>query len=249
MTAGESTWLLLGASSPVARAFALEAARRGSGLLLAGRDLDDLEATAADVRIRTGRPATVLPFDAEAFDDHPAFAESCLQHRRGVLNVFLAVGTMPSQAEIDRDPALAVRVVNVNYLGPASVLTRLAPALEEQGAGAVVALGSVAGDRGRVSNYVYGSAKAGLHAYLEGLRARLFRAGVGVTTVKPGFVDTSMTWGEPLPLPPASPGDLARACWRFAAKGREVAYFPWFWRPIMTVLTAVPERIFKRFRF
>ncbi|TVP45619.1 MAG: SDR family NAD(P)-dependent oxidoreductase [Gemmatimonadales bacterium] len=249
MTGSAETWLVVGATSPVARAFALEASAAGSDVILAGRDEDDMVATASDIRIRTGARASVIRFEAEHPDAHPGFVEACLEHRRGILNVFFAVGTMPMQEDMDRDPSLARRTGSVNYLGPVSLLSLLAPVLEEQKAGAVVVLGSVAGDRGRLSNYVYGSSKAALHVYLQGLRARLFHAGVGVTTVKPGFIDTSMTWGEQLPLPAAPPRKLARACLDHAGKGTEVVYFPWFWRPIMTLLGVVPERVFKRFRF
>jgi decaprenylphospho-beta-D-erythro-pentofuranosid-2-ulose 2-reductase len=153
---------------------------------------------------------------------------------------------MPDQATIDRDPDQAQRTIQATYAGAVSVLHRLAPRLEAQGKGHVVVLGSVAGDRGRIKNYVYGSAKAGLHAYLQGLRARLFRAGVTVTTVKPGFIDTTMTWGMPGLFLVASPQDCARACLRYAAKGAEVRYFPAFWWIIMTIIRNIPEPIFKR---
>jgi short-subunit dehydrogenase len=110
----------------------------------------------------------------------------------------------------------------------------------------VVAFGSVAGDRGRLKNYVYGSAKAGLHAYLSGLRNRLRRKGVHVMTVKPGFVDTAMTWGMPGMFLVARPDDVARACLTAAEKNTDVFYVPWFWRWIMVVICAIPERLFKR---
>lgn len=153
---------------------------------------------------------------------------------------------MPEQDDIDRDFALAARIVNVNYLGALSVLQHLSPVLEAQGAGHVVVLSSVAGDRGRLKNYVYGSAKAGLNTYLQGLRARLCRKGVSVTTVKPGFMDTDMTWGVDGMFLVATPEQCARACLRFAHRGKEVAYFPAFWWLIMMVIRHIPERVFKR---
>jgi NAD(P)-dependent dehydrogenase (short-subunit alcohol dehydrogenase family) len=196
------TWLVLGASSSVARAFARVAAGDGADVILAGRDTDDLKRTAGDVAIRTGGTVNVLPFDAEDPASHEAFAAD-VGKRADFLNVFLAFGAMPEQDEIDADFALAERTIAVNYTGAISVLHRLAPILEEQGDGHVVVLSSVAGDRGRLKNYVYGSAKAGLNTYLQGLRARLFRKGVSVTTVKPGFMDTDMTWGLAPSRPPA----------------------------------------------
>jgi short-subunit dehydrogenase len=113
----------------------------------------------------------------------------------------------------------------------------------------VVVLGSVAGDRGRLKNYVYGSAKAGLHAYTQGLRARLFRAGVTVTTIKPGFIDTPMTFGMRSGALMASPEACARACLRHSQRGSEVAYFPPIWRVIMLIIQGIPERLMKRLSF
>jgi short-subunit dehydrogenase len=243
-----NVWLILGASSSIARAFARLVAREGEALLLAGRDLDDLERSAADLRARGAASAEVLPFDATDYGAHAAFVERCRTaagaERR--LNIFLAFGAMPGQAEIDADPALVIDTIAANFTGAASVLQRLAPILEAQRGGQVVALTSVAGDRGRLKNYVYGSAKAGLNAYLQGLRARLYRAGVTVTTVKAGFLDTAMTFGLPGLFLLAPPEACAAACRRHAAKGRETVYFPFFWWGIMAIIRAIPERIFKR---
>ncbi|MGQ9368824.1 SDR family NAD(P)-dependent oxidoreductase [Azospirillum sp. ST 5-10] len=239
------TWLILGASSAVARAFARVAARQGCAVLLAGRDRDDLERTAADLATRCGVPAEALPFDAADTASHAAFAARARAAAPGTLNVFLAFGLMPEQAAMERDVALALSCVQATYVGAVSVLGHLAPLLEAQGCGRVVVLGSVAGDRGRLPNHIYGSAKAGLHAYAQGLRARLFRKGVTVTTVKPGFLDTAMTWGLKVPLA-ASPESCAAACWAAAKRGREVVYFPWFWYGIMTVIRSIPEPLFKR---
>lgn len=249
MSTSGSTWLVLGATSPVSRAFALVAGEHGAGVVLAGRDTEALEATAADLKVRTGEPVHVLRLDAEEIAKHDKFVEDCLALRDGTLNVFLAFGVMPDQEAIDSNFDLAFRTMNVNYVGAVSILSRLAPILEEQQGGRIIVLGSTAGDRGRLKNYVYGSSKAGLHTYLQGLRARLSRSGVSVTTVKPGFVDTSMTWGQSLKLPAANPQRLAQACWRLAEKGADVAYYPWFWKPIMTLIKLIPERVAKRVRF
>jgi decaprenylphospho-beta-D-erythro-pentofuranosid-2-ulose 2-reductase len=239
------TWLVLGASSAIARAFALEAARHDASVVLAGRDAEDLERTAADVRIRTGQEAAVLAFDATDFASHPGFVAKC-RESAGHLNVFLAFGANPPQEALEQDVARARATIDANYTGAVSVLTLLLPVLEAQGRGHVVVLGSVAGDRGRRKNYLYGSAKAGLATFTQGLRARLVGTGVTVTTVKLGFVDTAMTWGLPGLFLVASPDAVARRCWRLAARGVENAYVPGFWRLIMTILRAIPERIFKR---
>lgn len=247
MTAG--TWLVLGATSPIARAFAMEAARHRCSLLLAGRDREDLETIASDLRIRTGRRVLVLGVEMENLDRHSDFVRACVEQTEGQLNVFCAVGSMPSQAAIDRDFQLALQTVMANYVGPLSVLHRLAPVLEGQGCGSVVVLGSIAGDRGRLKNYVYGSAKAGLHTYLQGLCARLFRSGVSVTTVKLGVVDTAMTWGLPSARWPADPQRVAQACWRFAEKKSESVYYPRYWALIALLFKLMPDRLFKRVHF
>jgi short-subunit dehydrogenase len=243
--APKETWLVLGASSAIARAFARAAAASGADIVLAGRDRADLEAIAADLRIRSGGDAEVLDFDAADIASHGAFAERVAALGRPV-DLFLAFGTMPSQEAIDRDAALAERTIRVNYLGAVSVLQALAPLFERRAGGRIVALSSVAGDRGRLKNYVYGSAKAGLGTYLQGLRARLHRAGVSVTTVKPGFVDTAMTFGLPGLFLLASPEAVAQACLTAARRGADEIYAPAFWWAIMTIIRAIPERIFKR---
>lgn len=241
------TWLVLGGSSAIARAFARAAAEDGADVILAGRDHADLEQTATDIAVRSARRALVLDFDAT---DQQSRADLVVNARAALgatsLNIFLAFGTMPAQAEIDNDPALALAVIDSNFASAVAVLQAFAPILEAQRKGRVVVLSSVAGDRGRLKNYVYGAAKAGLTAYLQGLRARLFRAGVSVTTVKPGFVDTAMTFGLPGMFLVASPDFVARTCLAAAKRGREEIYVPFFWWAIMTIIRNIPERIFKR---
>ena len=245
------TWLVLGASSSVARAFARLVAGRGAAVLLAGRDTDDLERSAADLRARHGVSAHVLPFDARERATIAALVAHCRDLPAGTLDVFLAFGSMPEQAAMEADPTLAVATIEATYTGAVEVLLGLAPLLEvgrqgNQTPGHVVVLGSVAGDRGRLKNYVYGSAKAGLATFTAGLRNRLFRSGVLVTTVKPGFMDTAMTWGLPGLFLVAKPEDAASAILRAALKGKEVVYTPVFWALIMLIIRLIPERIFKK---
>jgi short-subunit dehydrogenase len=239
------TWLVLGASSAIARAFAQEAARQGADLLLAGRDLDDLRSTAADIRLRTGRNVEALSFDAAALDSHASFAGQCRRPGRQ-LSLFLAFGTMPPQDLMERDVAMARAMIETNYLGAVSVISHLVPILEEQRGGRIVVVGSVAGDRGRRKNFLYGSTKAALHTYLAGLRARLWESGVRVVTIKPGFVDTGMTWGPEAPPFAAAPEACASTIWRAARKGGAVAYVPGFWRWIMLIVRTMPESILRR---
>lgn len=241
-----ATWIVLGGSSALARAFAQCAAREGNGIVLAGRDLDDLRRSAQDIALRHGVETAVVALDATRYETHDDVVARCLAGRPGEIGVFLAFGLMPDQAEMDKDPDLARAVVETNYVGALSLLSRFARSLEERRCGRIVVVGSVAGDRGRPKNYVYGSAKAGLHAYAQGLRARLHRSGVAVTTVKPGFLDTAMTFGLPGTALAASPADAAAAIWRAVCRRREVVYVPWFWRWIMAIIRLIPERIFKR---
>lgn len=243
------TWLILGASSAIARAFAQAAAADGADILLAGRDAEDMNTTAADLRVRFGRRVSVLSFDAADHAGHAAaLAEARCFAGGGTLNLFLAFGTMPTQSAIDVEPALIVSVTETNYTGAAHVLHVAAPLFEAQRAGRIVVLSSVAGDRGRVANYVYGAAKAALSTYLQGLRARLWHFGVTVTTVKPGPVDTAMTFGlDKLPLL-VQPQLVAEACLKAAKRGTEVIYVPAPWRLIMAILRHVPERVFKRLK-
>ena len=240
-----TTWLILGASSAIARAFARQAAVSGADIILAGRDLADLARTAADIRISTGRNVTVAQFDALDRATHEALVAQCAA-LPGVINVALLFGIMPNQASMDADVGQALACIDTGFAGAVAILQALAPELEKRRNGVIVGFGSVAGDRGWLKNYIYGATKAGLHTYLAGLRNRLGRSDVHVLTVKPGFVDTSMTFGLPGMFLVASPEAVARACLLAAAKRRDVIYVPGFWWLIMTIIKAVPERIFKR---
>ena len=235
--------LILGAASDIARAAARAYAAGGRPIVLAGRRPEALEATAADLRIRYGVAVQVRAFNVLA-TDHDAFL-AALDPAPGT--VVCAVGMLGEQKCSEADPTTADLVMRSNYNGPASALEAAARLMERRGGGVVVGIGSVAGDRGRASNYVYGSAKAGFDAYLSGLRNRLARKGVHVVTVKPGFVDTKMTAGMNLPkLLTASPERVARAIVAAEARGSDVVYVLPVWRVIMLVIRTLPERVFKR---
>lgn len=241
------TWIILGATSSMARAFARKVAGTGAAVLLAGRDIADMTALAQDCQLRGARLAEVLAFDARRPDGFAALVAR-MDIEKGLLNAAVFVGSMPTQSEIDADPALIDGTVTDSFTGPARFLQMLAPLMEQRGGGTVVGVGSVAGDRGRIGNYVYGSAKAGFHTYLSGLRNRLTRAGGHVVTVKPGFVDTSMTWGLPGMFLVATPESVADDIWKAVTKRRNVIYTPFFWRFIMLIIIHVPEFIFKKMK-
>jgi len=238
-------WLILGASSAMARAFARRLAEDGADLFLAGRDMDDLARNAADCRLRGAASAGAIRFDARKPGGFKAIHEQ-LSGYDGVLNVAVFVGSMPDQGDIDLDPALIDGAVRDSFTGPAQFLQGFVPLMEERGAGVLIGIGSVAGDRGRAGNYVYGAAKAGFHTYLSGLRNRLTKAGGQVLVVKPGFVDTAMTWGLPGMFLVASPDDVAKDLLRAVAKKKHTLYTPFFWRYIMLIIRATPESIFKK---
>ncbi|MEL7460211.1 MAG: SDR family NAD(P)-dependent oxidoreductase [Pseudomonadota bacterium] len=239
-----NTWIILGATSSMARAFARAVVDRGDGVVLCGRDMEDLNASASDAGARGAPVAEAIAFDAR---DTESFAPILTRAEAldGTVSVAVFVGSMPPQEEIDADPGLIAGTIADSYGGPAAFLTAIAPTLEDKG-GAVVGVGSVAGDRGRIGNYVYGSAKAGFHTYLAGLRNRLGRKDVHVVTVKPGFVDTAMTWGLDGMFLVASPEKVATDILRAVDKGRNVIYTPFFWWGIMTIIRHIPEPIFKK---
>jgi short-subunit dehydrogenase len=237
---------VLGATSGIARALARELAKRGHPVYLAGRDTEELARIQADLRLRTGATVWTGEFDADRADLHGVFFEEARLACGRIEGVVLAFGYLGDQREAEASRDEARRTIDSNFTNAASILLEAANYLEAEGQGWIVALSSVAGDRGRESNYVYGSAKAGLTAFLQGLRSRLYKQGVHVMTVKPGPVDTGMTFGmEKLPLL-AQPEAVAQAIVRALDRRRDVLYVPWPWRLIMGVLKALPEKHFKR---
>lgn len=241
------TWIILGATSGIARAFIRALAERGPRLILAARNETEMQAIAADASAHGAEEVDCVTFDIRK----PSTFEPLLKMAKdtnGAVSVAVFVGTMPPQADIDAKPALIDGVVMDSFTGPSRFLSAIAPILEEKGAGQILGVGSVAGDRGRVTNYVYGGAKAGFHAYLSGLRNRMARSGVHVMTVKPGPVDTAMTFGEDAPLM-VQPEVVAKDMLRGLDKNRNVIYSAKIWRWVMLIIRAVPEPIFKKTSF
>jgi len=238
-------WIILGATSSMAKAFARAVSELGHGVLLAGRDMEDLKHAAADCAARGAPTAEAIKFDARKSETFaPIYKRAARED--GIINVAVFVGSMPTQEEIDANPSLISGVVIDNFTGPAEFLQGIAPEMEARGNGCVVGVGSVAGDRGRIGNYVYGAAKAGFATYLSGLRNRLTRSGGHVVTVKPGFVDTGMTWGIEGMFLVASPEKVAEDILRAVAKKKNVIYTPFFWRYIMLIIRSIPEFFFKK---
>lgn len=241
------TWIVLGAGSGMARPLLRRFAAQGAQLYLLGRRPEALEEIAEDCRLRGARAVTCLAFDARDAAPYAALVER-LAAEEGELNAISFTGSMPEQAAIDADPDLIAGVIADNFTGPAIFLQRLLPVLEARGRGTVVAVSSVAGDRGRLGNYVYGAAKAAFSTWASGLRNRAARRGVHVMTVKPGPVDTPMTYGMKLPFM-TSPEAVAQAIEKGIARRRNVIYVAPIWRVIMAVIAHIPEAVFKKMSF
>jgi len=238
--------LVLGARSDIGLAVAHEFAALGHAIQLAARNVGTLAADRTDLELRYAVPVTLHEFDALASQTHEGFVDG-LPELPGI--AVCAVGLMGQQEENERDLEAARRVMRSNYEGPASILAVLANRFEERGNGTLVGISSVAGERGRATNYVYGSAKAGLTAFLSGLRNRLAKRGVHVVTVLPGFVATRMT--ETMDLPArltAQPEEVAVAIARAVEKKKDVVYVRPVWRLIMLIIRTIPERLFKRMK-
>lgn len=242
------TVLVLGAGSAMARGIAAAFAGHGHALYLAGRDLEELERIASDLRVRTGVDVDFGQFNALDTQSHAGFVQAVVAEVGALAGVVWAVGYMPTQEQALADFAEVQRIIDTNFTAAVSVLDVCTAHLEKEGGGFLAVISSVAGDRGRQSNYYYGSAKGALALYLQGLRNRLHASGVQVLTIKPGFVDTAMTWGLPGLFLVASPEQVGRAVVRAVQRRRDVLYVPWFWRYIMLIIRHIPERVFKRLK-
>lgn len=238
--------LILGARSDMALAIAHCFAKAGHPIQLAARNAQSMTADRDDMALRYNVEITLHDFDALETDSFAAFVDSlpALPHI-----AVSAVGYMGEQEENETDLRAATRVLRSNFEGPALILAELANRFEARGSGVLVGISSVAGERGRATNYVYGAAKAGFTAFLSGLRNRLAKEGVHVVTVLPGFVATKMT--EDMDLPEkltAQPQEVAEAVQRAAVTGKNVIYVRRIWQLVMLIIRNIPEAIFKKMK-
>jgi len=235
--------LFVGAKSDIARATAREYTRHGYDLYMAARNSAELADFANDIRIRTQRKVELLDLDVLDYDGHQAFYAGLSEKPIGVV---CAAGYLGDQKKAESDLTEARRIIDTNYTGVMSLFNIIARDFEQRKSGFIVGISSVAGDRGRKSNYFYGAAKAALTAYLSGLRNRLYDSGIHVMTVKPGFVDTKMTRGMDLPKKlTAKPEEVAIDIYKGQQKRKDVLYTKWIWRWIMLVIKLIPEWKFK----
>ena len=235
--------LIIGAKSDIAKAVARKYAENGYSLYLAARQSSELETFAADIKIKTQQDVQCVELDILDYASHNNFYKALTEKPLGAIS---AVGYLGEQDKAQSDFNEAQKIIDTNYTGVVSLFNIIADDMEQRKEGFIVGISSVAGDRGRKSNYIYGSAKAALSTYLSGLRNRLYESKVHVLTVKPGFVATKMTATMDLPKKlTAQPEDVANDIYKAQQKKQNVLYTKWLWKWIMLIIKSIPEFIFK----
>ncbi len=239
--------VIVGATSAIAVACARQWTGQGARFFLVARNLERLQQVADDLKARGAQTVLCQQLDIDQLDAHAAVVQRCAAELGALDVVLVAPGTLPDQQACQNDAEVAVREFNTNAVSVIALLTRIANVIEQQRRGTIAVISSVAGDRGRQTNYLYGSAKAALSTFCDGLRARLFKVGAHVVTIKPGFVATPMTAGLPLPGPLVATADkVGSDIVRAVERGKDVIYTPWFWWGIMLIIRSIPGRVFKR---
>lgn len=221
---------------------------RGDKLYLLARDPERLAALSADLSIRGATAVEHAQLDVNRFGDHQRLLDTAFENLREVDIVLIAHGSLPDQKACESDFDKSMLEINTNAVSTISLLTHIANKLEVQNRGGIAVITSVAGDRGRQSNYLYGAAKGMLSIFLQGLRNRLYKSGVSVLDIKPGFVDTPMTADFKKGLLWSNPEAVAHGIVKAIDKRKAVVYLPWFWKYIMLVIRAIPENYFKRLK-
>lgn len=240
--------LIVGATSAIAAATARHYAEQyRASFYLVARNQSALDKLAQDLQVRSGKDVHTGVYDLLDEASYDKWVNEAFEKLGKIDLVLVAHGILGDQQECQQDIEAMKNVFVVNALSKMAVLTLVANKMEQQGDGAIAVISSVAGDRGRPSNYVYGSSKAAVSSFLQGLRARLSKSGVHVTTIKPGFVDTPMTADIEKSGPLwAQPEDIAKGIANAVDKRKNVVYLPWFWRIIMSIIVSIPEFIFKK---
>ncbi|MEA3404137.1 MAG: SDR family oxidoreductase [Pseudomonadota bacterium] len=240
--------LVIGATSAIAKQTIRLYAKQGANLHLMARDEEKLQTLAQDASIRGAASVTVQKLEVNDFDEHEKLIDNAFEKLMSVDVVLIAHGSLPDQQACQQHVSTTLREMNTNGLSTISLLTLLANKMENQGKGTIAVITSVAGDRGRQSNYVYGAAKGMLSIFLQGLRNRLFKKGVHVVDIKPGFVDTPMTADFPKGALWAKPETIAASIVKAVEKKTNTLYTPWFWMGIMLIIRNIPEFIFKKMK-
>jgi short-subunit dehydrogenase len=241
--------LIIGATSSLIKALAVLFAKQKNNLVLSGRNIDEVERIAADLKIRYDCQTRACGFEATQYDQHEQFLNLAIEQFGNIDGVVIGIGELGDQLLAQNNFSEAMKIINSNYVGPTSILNHVANYFEQQNEGFIVAVGSVAGDRGRQSNYIYGSAKAAFATYVSGLRNRLAKSNVHILLVKPGFMDTKMTFGRiKKSLLVTSPEKAAKDIYTALNNGKLTAYIPWYWQIIMAIIKSIPESIFIRMK-
>jgi decaprenylphospho-beta-D-erythro-pentofuranosid-2-ulose 2-reductase len=238
--------LVLGATSGIAEATCRIWASQGASLFLVARNAEKLAAVAADLKTRGAGFIDTAVADLDDTDKHPELLAHAINSLTGMDIAYLTHGVLGDQTEAERDFNTAAQIIHTNYMAPVSLLTWLANFCVQRHSGTLAVISSVAGDRGRMSNYLYGSSKAGLSAFLGGLRNRVDREGVTVLTIKPGPTKTAMTANMPKNEKFADPESVAESIVSAIDKRKDILYVPFQWQPIMFIIRNIPERIFKK---
>jgi decaprenylphospho-beta-D-erythro-pentofuranosid-2-ulose 2-reductase len=238
--------LIIGASSAIAHETAKCFARDGACLFLVARDPYKLTTIADDLKVRGAKRVDTYTLDLTALDQHQEMLDAACSTLGSIDMLLIAHGTLGNQQRCEQSVEETMQELTTNVLSTISLLTLSANYFEQQRRGCIAVITSVAGDRGRRSNYVYGTAKAAVSTFLQGLRARLYQAGVAVVTIKPGYVDTPMTAAVRKNPLFASAHTVGEGTYKAMLSGKEVVYLPWFWLPILLLVRCIPERIFKR---
>lgn len=241
--------LIVGATSAIAEAAGRLWAQAGNHLFLVARNQEKLEAIAADLRVRGCQKVETYAMDVNDFALHTAMLEAAEHSLDGLNTVLIAHGTLANQAACQQSVELTMQEIRTNALSVIALLTHIANRFEARKKGTIAVISSVAGDRGRQSNYVYGSAKAMVTAFTSGLRQRLYKSGVSVVTIKPGFVDTPMTAEFKKGPLWASSEKVARDIVRACNRKENVVYTPWIWLEILMIIKLIPEKIFVKLNF
>jgi len=239
--------VIIGATSAMAAAVAKIYADQNSRLFLVGRNTEKLTSLANDLLVRGADKVGMFELDVNDVSQHSAMlveAEQCLE---GLDTVLIAHGTLPDQKLCEQITSIALSEFNTNATNTIALLTEIANCFEQKKSGVIAVITSVAGDRGRPSNYLYGSAKAAVSTFLEGLRARMFKVGVHVLDIRPGFVATPMTQDLDLPkLLTVEPEIVANSIVKAIDKRKDIIYTPFFWKYIMMIIKNIPQNIFKK---